>query len=471
MIKLEDVCVSYAVDSDENGQKSEQWAGSLKHVNLEVGKGEVVLLTGPSGCGKTTILRLINGLIPEYYDGKQTGNVWINGRDSRTIPLVERASIVGTVFQDPRAQFYSVDTTNELAFGCENQGIPEEDIYERIDETVERFSMESLMDRNIFELSGGEKQKIACASIDVEKSHIILMDEPSSNLDTRAMEKLKEVISIWKQQGKTIVISEHRVNYIWNLIDRMYVMRSGEIIKTFDANEMIHLGEEELAVLGLRSKRLEDPMSMETGVDARASEETIRLENFSLKRGKKEIFHIKDMKIPAHKVTAIVGTNGKGKTTLLRCLAGMEKKCKGKVVIGGRERNHRELRKLSYMVMQDVNHQLFAESVLEELLISDEKEDRNKDIEILNELNLKDVMERHPMSLSGGQKQRVAIACAVASERELLLFDEPTSGLDYTNMRESAKQFRKLCEKGKTVVIVTHDSELIRTCCDKMIYL
>ena len=284
MIKLEDVCVSYAVDSDENGQKSEQWAGSLKHVNLEVGKGEVVLLTGPSGCGKTTILRLINGLIPEYYDGKQTGNVWINGRDSRTIPLVERASIVGTVFQDPRAQFFSVDTTNELAFGCENQGIPEEDIYERIDETVERFSMESLMDRNIFELSGGEKQKIACASIDVEKSHIILMDEPSSNLDTRAMEKLKEVISIWKQQGKTIVISEHRVNYIWNLIDRMYVMRSGEIIKTFDANEMIHLGEEELAVLGLRSKRLEDPMSMETGVDARASEETIRLENFSLKK-------------------------------------------------------------------------------------------------------------------------------------------------------------------------------------------
>ena len=118
-----------------------------------------------------------------------------------------------------------------------------------------------------------------------------------------------------------------------------------------------------------------------------------------------------------------------------------------------------------------MNHQLFAESVLEELLISDEKEDRNKDIEILNELNLKDVMERHPMSLSGGQKQRVAIACAVASERELLLFDEPTSGLDYTNMRESAKQFRKLCEKGKTVVIVTHDSELIRTCCDKMIYL
>lgn len=470
MIELKDVSFLYAAEVSLNDDKTEKQSESLKNINLSVHKGEVVLLTGPSGCGKTTILRLINGLIPEYYAGELRGTVHIAGRDSSDISLEERATIVGTVFQDPRAQFFSVDTTNELAFGCENQGMEEEEIYQRIDNTVARFSMQTLMDRNIFELSGGEKQKIACASIDVEDPEIILMDEPSSNLDVDSMEKLKEVISIWKSQGKTIVISEHRINYIWDLIDKMYVMRSGEIVKSFDANEMSLINDGDLAALGLRSKTMENPMNIRME-EAESSEEMIRIEKMSLKRGKRQIFHIDEMEIPVGKITAIVGRNGRGKTSFLRCMAGLESSCKGSITINKEVYRPRAMKKRTFLVMQDVNHQLFTESVLEEVLISDAEEKMEKDMEILRELNLDNVSKRHPMSLSGGQKQRVAVACAVASERELLLFDEPTSGLDYINMRELAKQLKKLCEMKKTVLIVTHDSEFIRACCDKIVYL
>lgn len=460
MIELTNVSFSYGKEH------------SLKEISLSVKKGEVILLTGPSGCGKTTVLRLINGLIPEYYSGTLEGSVQIAGRDSADISLVERACMVGTVFQDPRAQFFSVDTTNELAFGCENQGMEEEQIYQRIDETTARFSMEELMDRNIFQLSGGEKQKIACASIDVEGPPVILMDEPASNLDSQAIDTLKEVITVWKRQGKTIVISEHRINYLWELVDRMYVLHDGRIVQSYDKKAMEALKDEDLSSMGLRSRRMDIRTKDGTNPDAEGlPTETICLQNLSMKRGKKTIFQIPRMDLSVGRVTAITGHNGRGKTTLLRCLAGLEKGWKGKIYIDGKACHPKTLRKQAYLVMQDVNHQLFTESVLEEVLISDEEENRSKDLEILRRLGLEAEADRHPMSLSGGQKQRVAVACAIASGRSLLLFDEPTSGLDYANMYELAGQFRKLCEQGKTVVIVTHDSELIRICCDQVIAL
>ena len=172
------------------------------------------MLTGPSGCGKTTLLRLLNGLIPEFYSGNVKGIIRIDGHDIKGRRIEDQAGKIGTVFQNPRSQFFNVDTTSELAFGPENLGLPEDEIIARISKTVKNFHIESLMNRSIFELSGGEKQKIACASVNVLQPGILLLDEPSANLDYEATDNLRKILLAWKDAGKTILIAEHRINYV-----------------------------------------------------------------------------------------------------------------------------------------------------------------------------------------------------------------------------------------------------------------
>ena len=216
MIQLKNINFCYA--GGEN-------AGRLEQINLEIPDGQVVLLCGRSGCGKTTLTRLINGLIPNYYEGELSGEVLLDGKNISRLPLYETAKYVGSVFQNPRTQFFTVDSTSELAFGCENQGLPESEIIHRVKSTAVQFDMEDLLGKNIFRLSGGEKQKIACASVSVINPPVIVLDEPSSNLDQSATEDLRRMIRIWKQQGKTILIAEHRLYYLKELIDRVLYPR------------------------------------------------------------------------------------------------------------------------------------------------------------------------------------------------------------------------------------------------------
>lgn len=211
---------------------------SLKDFSLAVRNGECVLITGASGCGKSTLLRLLNGLIPEFYSGKTEGSIYIDGEDIQKDRIEDKAGIIGTVFQNPRSQFFNVDTTSELAFGLENLAFPEQEILNRISRTVRNFHIKPLMDRSIFELSGGEKQKIACASIDVLAPGIILLDEPSANLDYKAAEDLRELIICWKNAGKTILIAEHRINYVWDLADRVVILESGTFKKEIEKKKL-----------------------------------------------------------------------------------------------------------------------------------------------------------------------------------------------------------------------------------------
>ena len=228
MIKLKNISFRYGSENTIS-----KYAECLRNINLTAKTGELILLTGVSGCGKTTMLRLINGLIPQFYQGEVIGEIFINGESINEYELYDTALITGTVFQNPRTQFYNVDTTGELAFGCENRGLSKHEIYARIDSTVARFHMEALMDRNIFRLSDGEKQKIACASVDIADPKIILLDEPSANLDYDATLMLRELILRWKAEGKTIIVAEHRLAYLWDIIDRMVILRNGEITREF----------------------------------------------------------------------------------------------------------------------------------------------------------------------------------------------------------------------------------------------
>ncbi len=235
---------------------------SLKGIDLSVNEGEVVLVCGPSGCGKSTLVRCVNGLIPHFYEGELSGSVSVNGIDVSQITLRKLSRYIGTVFQNPRSQFFNVDTTSELAFGCENFGMDPDEIERRIDQTVNRHALGPLMDRSIFKLSGGEKQKIACASIAVEPLDVIILDEPSANLDHRGICELQKMIAAWKEEHKTILIAEHRISYLFPYITRALLMDSGEIVKEFSAEEIKALSADDLHGLGLRAEAMQDPVGL-----------------------------------------------------------------------------------------------------------------------------------------------------------------------------------------------------------------
>ena len=460
MIKIDHISFSYGEENENTG--------GVRDIDLNIEDGQFVVLCGESGCGKTTVTRLINGLIPHYYEGKMTGEVWVNGAKVSEQPLYDTAAVVGSVFQNPRSQFFNVDTTSEITFGCENLGQPEKDIRERLAKTVRDFRLEKLMDRNIFHLSGGEKQKIACAGVSIMEPDVLVMDEPSSNLDAASILDLRKILAFWKSQGKTIIVSEHRLYYLRGLADRFIYLADGQVSHDYSAAEFEQLTEQQRSDMGLRTFALERLLPPVLPQQAKTA---LALRNFHFAyKNEPETLHIMDCEIPTNRIVGIIGNNGAGKSTFSRCFCGLEKRC-GEIVWNGKKYRPKDRLNTCYMVMQEVNHQLFTESVLDEVLISMEEANQKRAEEILSRLDLLDFKDRHPMSLSGGQKQRVAIASAIASKRSILFFDEPTSGLDYRHMKEVANVLRQVRDAGITVYVITHDLELILDCCTDIIHL
>lgn len=459
MIKIDHISFSYGEENENTG--------GVRDIDLNIEDGQFVVLCGESGCGKTTITRLINGLIPHYYEGQMAGEVWVNGEKVSEQPLYDTAAVVGSVFQNPRSQFFNVDTTSEITFGCENLGQPEKDIRERFAKTVRDFRLEKLMDRNIFHLSGGEKQKIACAGVSIMEPDVLVMDEPSSNLDAASILDLRKILAFWKSQGKTIIVSEHRLYYLRGLADRFIYLAEGQVSRDYSAVEFEQLTEQQRSNMGLRTFALERLLPP---VLPQQEKTALALHNFRFAyKNEPETLHIMDCEIPTNRIVGIIGNNGAGKSTFSRCFCGLEKRC-GEIVWNGRKYRPKDRLSTCYMVMQEVNHQLFTESVLDEVLISMEEENQERAEEILNRLDLLAFKDRHPMSLSGGQKQRVAIASAIASKRSILFFDEPTSGLDYKHMKEVANVLRQVRDTGITVYVITHDLELILDCCTDIVH-
>lgn len=446
----------------------------IRRINLEISKGECILLCGRSGCGKTTLTRLINGLIPAFYAGTLTGSVRIENQDVTELPLYKIAQRVGSVFQNPRTQFFNVDTDSEIAFGIENEGRPQERLIQRVRQTAEELHIENLRGRNIFELSGGEKQKIAFASVYAMNPDIYVLDEPSSNLDSESIAALQSYIQKIKMQGKTVIVAEHRLYYLTGIADRIVYMEKGEIAGIFTPAEFKSLSSGRRHRMGLRAPDLNE-VRPDCALDAAAvqngtAHERLELEvkNVSLYRKKKLILQNLSFSARAGEIIAITGANGAGKTTFVRALCGLHKETAGSFLWNGKALKPKERLKRAYMVMQDVNYQLFAESVEAECSFGLKAVKAESVKAALDALHLSALRTRHPVSLSGGQKQRVAVAAGRVSGKPLLVFDEPTSGLDYDSMAQVSTLIRSLAAH-RIVFIVTHDYEFIYKTCTRVL--
>lgn len=439
---------------------------SLKKINLTIQKGECVLLSGRSGCGKTTLLRALNGLIPHFYDGGIEGEVIVENMDIMETPMYRLSEKIGTVYQNPRSQFFNIDTDSEVAFGIENLAYPKEELKRRISNTIAKTDTRDLMGRNIFDLSGGEKQKIAIASVYAMEPTVFLLDEPSANLDNEATENLKERILELKQAGKTIVITEHRLYYLKDIIDRAIYLENGEIIADFTEKEFFSLDKSTLNSYGLRTLNLDKVVVEGKPIN---TQPVVQVEKLYAGYKKETILHNLSFTVNGGEIVAIIGNNGAGKTTLSQVLCGLHPIQSGKIRYNGRNLTKKQCVENSYMVFQDVDYQLFADSVLSECSYGRKNTDEEVALSVLCEMNLSEFTQRHPATLSGGQKQRLAVAVGVLCNKNIMIFDEPTSGLDKNSMERVATFVKELSKKGKTIFVVTHDYEFICKCCTRVL--
>lgn len=463
-IKLENVSFRYANHKE----------AALRDVSLSIEPGECVVITGPSGCGKTTLTRLVNGLIPHAYEGEVSGNVYVEGQDVSSWTSDELGVRVGSVFQNPRSQFVNLDVLSEIAFGCENLGLPREDIVSRVSESAGALSINSLLNRSVDALSGGQRQSVIIASAYAMHPDIFVLDEPTASLDVESIRRLSEVVSRLKAQGKTVLVSEHRLWWLSGVADRVVAMEDGTITAQWSSQEFALLSSEELKKRGLRAWGRRDSLRLDIDVAGEEPEPGLRypLSARSLTVGyKRDDPVLEDLNLELHsgRIAGIVGKNGAGKTTLLRCLCGLEKERDGTVSVDGVSVKAKLRPTRIHLVMQEPGYQLFGDSVISEALATCSGNDDEVVRQMLDRFGLLAYEDRHPLSLSGGERQRLSIAVGMLRASPVVLLDEPTSGLDYRSMKQVAGALREAAASGCAVCVVTHDLEFLLETCDEII--
>ena len=456
-------------------------------INLNVSPGECVVLTGESGSGKSSIINAVNGLGTRYDNARIEGTIALDGDELTQKQIYEIAMLASSVFQNPKTHFFNVDTTQELLFFLENTGVPKQNMQKRLQDLLSLFPIAHLLNRSIFELSGGEKQILCLASAYISGCKLILLDEPTSNLDHISIALLADMLKRLKQQGITLLIAEHRLYYLRDILDRLVHIQKGEIQRCYTQEEFAHLTCDELHARGLRSNS-DDALtvpellpyaantSAEPGTElhsepgAEAGTE-LRIEklalSFSTQRNvRANGLFISGLTFQTNNIYGIVGKNGCGKSSFIKSLIGVMKRSKETVFYQGKQCNKRRRVALSSLVMQDVNSQLFSESVEHELTLTHTNMTEASLDALLEQLNIRAFKQAHPMSLSGGQKQRVAIATSVVDGAALMFFDEPTSGMDYKNMLAISRCIQALKTRKRIIFIVSHDVEFLNLTCD-----
>lgn len=442
VLELKDICFSYQKNSatkvpnknvslvtNENfvansasKTRQNESKNTISHLSLSLTRGETILLTGPSGSGKSSLTRIINGLIPSFYPGKLSGEIKYLGKE---IPPEEQAlpNLVSTVFQNPRTQFFSTDTTAELAFNCENLNIPSAEIRQRIKKYTQLCQTEKLLNRSVFALSGGEKQILATTAAIISQPHLYLFDEPSANLDPQAITRLRDIFQELRKQNATMIINEHRLYWLKDLVDRVLYLEAGQIRHSYSGEEFFRLSSEQCRQLGLRSLSLPSwkidhqlnvqenltiseisqpessssslshiktnsaPNNTPTEVPHGETETTstprqnsilpdgIELKQLTFSYGKstdKNLISINRAHFRPGEISIITGENGVGKSTLAQLICGLKKPKSGCIINAATQKklSPQQLQKLSFQIMQECPHQLFTSSCFEEIFHS-----------------------------------------------------------------------------------------------------
>ena len=466
MIKLNDVSYQY------NGAAAQV----IQHISLSVKKGELAVITGKSGCGKSTLFRCINGLCPRFYEGEIKVCLTLNGNAVAAMSICALSKSAASVFQNPESQFFTTDVLSDLVYPCENYGIQKEEIERRLKYVTELLSLEPILNKKLSELSGGEKQKVAIASVLMLDTKIVLMDEPSSNLDCRSVKLLTQMLAQLKSNGYTILIIEHRLHYLAELCDRLIIMENGSIVREYKKDALHNVSNDVFHKQQLRALHLFDntltavptPQPQTKG-DPLAALHDI---HFAYHKSVKVLKGINLLIYPGDKI-ALIGKNGCGKTTLGKILCGLQKEQHGTLLFDGDIFPVKARSRTAAYVMQNVDFQLFGCSVYDDLLLGNESmPDRENRIQsVLTALGLSALQAQHPTTLSMGQKQRLVVAASFLQNKRLTIFDEPTSGLDYGSMKNVCTLIDSITGDSNASVIITHDYEFILNACNRAVLL
>ena len=437
---------------------------SLHNMVGSISKGTCVVLCGESGCGKSTFLRCLNHLIPEFYDGVFNGHILVNAEDIGDKNIGEVGEIISSVFQDPRSQFFTMESDTEISFGLENKGLSREVIRERTKEAFSKFGLEYLENREVFKLSSGERQLIAIMAAWAMDTDIILLDEPTANLDYLAIKKLKEILLLLKKEGKTLIISEHRLYYLQGLADEFWLMKNGSLYGKYEQKNFMRLSQNELNDLRLRVTDLKQIQVQERQLNRGSDKLEVRNLSFGYKKQK----ILQDVSFTASlgEVNCFIGKNGCGKTTLGKCISGLLTFQSGSVLLNGKEMSYKALAQKSLFIMQEAEFQFFTNSVLFELEYGVNPSKYGEIEPLLRRFNMWEYRDRHPFSLSGGQMQKLTLMMAYLSDKRVIVLDEPTSGLDKKSL-DTIVELIKEMQKQKIVIVISHDLEFIAAVSNK----
>lgn len=481
-----------------------QAAPTVSDINLTIYEGEKVVIVGPSGSGKSTLGNCLNGLIPFSYKGKIDGSLKVCGLETRNESIFALSKKVGTVLQDPDGQFIGLSAGEDIAFSLENQCVSIEEMKRKVHEAAETVGISHILNNSPFEMSGGQKQRVSLAGVMVNNEDILLFDEPLANLDPVTGKRAIELIDqIWKEEKKTVVIIEHRLeDVLYKEVNRIIVVADGKIVADMNPHQLMasdilfNLGiREPLYVTALKYAGVEVTEEMRAGylssLDIEAIKNKVRQWNLSTEQNdnennnpvilkgidihfgydnRREILKGINFEIKEGEMVSIVGTNGAGKTTLARAIAALVKNVKGEFLFEGKSLNGTTIKERAQFigyVMQNPNQMICKSMIYDEVALGlqlrgvPEEEIKTRVNNVLKICGLYEFRKWPIAALSFGQKKRVTIASILVLEPKILILDEPTAGQDYNHYTEIMEFLRELNNKGITIILITHDMQLM----------